>query len=115
MDPTELRQRAIELEADLWPDHAEDSRRAAEARRVRRLRAGATPSWRSSARQGRDTLGSGCSPTRSSVPRTSAADHLLLDVASLSKIGTFEKGCTASTGGRVGAPLGVRLPGCAAS
>jgi len=26
VDPAELRQQAIELEADLWPDHAEDRR-----------------------------------------------------------------------------------------
>jgi hypothetical protein len=30
MDPADLRQRAVELEADLWPDHAEDRRGAAE-------------------------------------------------------------------------------------
>jgi hypothetical protein len=30
VDPAELRQRAISLEADLWPDHAEDRRGAAE-------------------------------------------------------------------------------------
>jgi hypothetical protein len=30
VSPTELRQRAVELEADLWPDHAEDRRGAAE-------------------------------------------------------------------------------------
>jgi hypothetical protein len=30
MDPAELRQRAVELEADLWPDYAEDRRGAAE-------------------------------------------------------------------------------------
>jgi hypothetical protein len=30
VDPAELRQRAIDLEADLWPDHAEDRRGAAE-------------------------------------------------------------------------------------
>jgi hypothetical protein len=30
VDAAELRQRAVELEADLWPDHAEDRRGAAE-------------------------------------------------------------------------------------
>jgi hypothetical protein len=30
LDPAELRQRAAELEADVWPDHAEDRREAAE-------------------------------------------------------------------------------------
>ncbi len=30
MTPAELRQRAVELEADLWRDHAEDRRGAAE-------------------------------------------------------------------------------------
>jgi hypothetical protein len=30
VDPAELRERAIELEADLWPDHSEDRRGAAE-------------------------------------------------------------------------------------
>jgi hypothetical protein len=30
MDAAELRQRAVQLEADLWPDHAEDRRGAAE-------------------------------------------------------------------------------------
>jgi len=30
VDPAGLRIRAIELEADLWPDHAEDRRGAAE-------------------------------------------------------------------------------------
>jgi hypothetical protein len=30
VDAAELRQRAVELEDDLWPDHAEDRRGAAE-------------------------------------------------------------------------------------
>jgi hypothetical protein len=30
VDPSELRQRAVELEADLWRDHPEDRRGAAE-------------------------------------------------------------------------------------
>ena len=30
VDQTELRRRAVELEADLWPDHSEDRRGAAE-------------------------------------------------------------------------------------
>jgi hypothetical protein len=30
VDPAERRQRAVELEADLWPDHAEDRRGAVE-------------------------------------------------------------------------------------
>jgi hypothetical protein len=30
VDPAELRERAVELEADLWPDHAEDRRGADE-------------------------------------------------------------------------------------
>jgi hypothetical protein len=30
VEPAELRQRAIDLEADLWPGHAEDRRGAAE-------------------------------------------------------------------------------------
>jgi hypothetical protein len=30
VDASELRKRAVELEADLWPDHAEDRRGAAE-------------------------------------------------------------------------------------
>jgi hypothetical protein len=30
VNPAELRQRAVELETDLWPDHAENRRGAAE-------------------------------------------------------------------------------------
>jgi len=30
VDPAELRRRAVDLEADLWPEHAEDRRGAAE-------------------------------------------------------------------------------------
>ena len=75
MDVVEIRQRAIELEADLWPGHAEDRRGAAE---LLAAFADYDPALRRRALLGE--AGSGfagviCWPTRPSVPRTSLEDE----------------------------------------
>ena len=78
MDPAELRQRAAELEADLWLDHAEDRRGAAE---LLAAFADYDPALLRRAlfgEAGSDPLGVICSPTRSNARRTKRAASGLL-------------------------------------